>query len=38
MQIVLGSHFGKQYTRVQRARKRSRIEVKEKKMEQNVRS
>lgn len=38
MQIVLGSHFGKQYTRIQRARKRSRIAVKEKIKEQNVRS
>lgn len=29
MQIVLGSHFGKQYFRIQTARKRSRIEAKE---------
>lgn len=38
MHIVLVSHFGKQCTRVQRTKKRSKIEVKEKKMEQNVRS
>lgn len=29
MQIVLGSHVGKRYSKIQRARKRSRIEAKE---------